>query len=167
MQPADLERLAHRSFRRLPTPVAPPTLLPRVLAAIERCARRPWYSREWLTWPAGWQAASVVALVALLAAGAIFLPSARTTVEQTTAVALSNAPADVTSAIDSVSTTAGRVSSAVAKAEAVSGALGVVWRAVFAPFAAYALGIIALMYAACALFAHALTQIASGKALSQ
>ena len=36
MQPADLERLADLSFRRLQTLAAPATLLPRVLAAIER-----------------------------------------------------------------------------------------------------------------------------------
>jgi hypothetical protein len=138
-----------------------------VLAVIERCARRPWYSREWLSWPAGWQAASVVALLAVVAAAAVFLPAARTAVEQPTTCARSTPPPAVPWAIDSVSTTAGRVSNAAAKAEAVSSALGVVWRAVFVPFAAYALGVVALMCVACALFAHALTQIASGKAFSQ
>ena len=167
MQPVDLERLAHRSLRQLPTPVAPATLLPRVLAAIERCARRPWYSRTWLTWPAGWQAASVVALLAVIAAGFYFFPVARTMVEQTAAAALASAPADVTVTIDRVATTTGRVSNAAAQAEATTGAMRAVWRAVFAPFAAYALGLVALMCAICALFARALTQVVSGKAFSQ
>src|SRR6478752_931002 len=59
----DLEALASRELRRLPLPRAPQTLLPRVLAAVDAWARRPWYMRAWFTWPLGWQGASL-ALVA-------------------------------------------------------------------------------------------------------
>lgn len=62
----DLETLVDRALRRLPMPRAPETLLPRVLAAVDAWARRPWYTRAWFSWPLGWRAASV-ALVALFA----------------------------------------------------------------------------------------------------
>ena len=71
----DLERRVDRELRHLPPPLAPHTLLPRVLAAVDAWARRPWYTRAWFTWPAGWQAASIVAVL-LLAVGAWMLPSA-------------------------------------------------------------------------------------------
>ena len=71
----DLERRVERELRRLPSPVAPHTLLPRVLAAVDAWARRPWYTRAWFTWPAGWQAASIVAVL-LVAVGIWMLPSA-------------------------------------------------------------------------------------------
>jgi hypothetical protein len=71
----DLEHYVHRELRRLPSPVAPHTLLPRVLAAVDAWARRPWYTRAWFTWPAGWQVASIVAVV-LVAIGTWMLPSA-------------------------------------------------------------------------------------------
>jgi hypothetical protein len=58
----DLERRVHDELRRLPDPLAPPTLLPRVLAAVDAWARRPWYTRAWFTWPIGWQIASLAAL---------------------------------------------------------------------------------------------------------
>ena len=64
MQFDDLERRVHDELRHLPEPLAPATLLPRVLAAVDAWARRPWYARAWFTWPLGWQAASV-AFVAL------------------------------------------------------------------------------------------------------
>jgi hypothetical protein len=58
----DLERRVHDELRRLPAPLAPATLLPRVLAAVEAWANRPWYARAWFTWPLGWQIASAAAL---------------------------------------------------------------------------------------------------------
>jgi hypothetical protein len=71
----DLEALAHRELQRLPPPRAPHTLLPRVMAAVDAWARRPWYTRAWFTWPVGWQIVSV-ALVAAFAYGAWHVPSA-------------------------------------------------------------------------------------------
>jgi hypothetical protein len=70
----DLERLANRELRRLPAPRAPETLLPRVMAAVDAWARRPWYTRAWFTWPLGWQIASV-ALVAAGVFGAWHVPA--------------------------------------------------------------------------------------------
>jgi hypothetical protein len=60
----DLERRMRDELARLPSPLAPATLLPRVLAAVDAWVNRPWYTRAWFTWPLGWQAVSV-AFVAL------------------------------------------------------------------------------------------------------
>ena len=79
----DLERRVHDELRRLPMPLAPHTLLPRVLAAVDEWARRPWYTRAWFTWPVGWQIASIVALL-LVAAGVWMLPPAPSSVVVTT-----------------------------------------------------------------------------------
>ena len=70
----DLEQRVNRELRRLPSPPAPHTLLPRVLAAVDAWVNRPWYERAWFTWPLGWQAASI-ALVALLGYAVWALPS--------------------------------------------------------------------------------------------
>ena len=78
-----LEERVHAELRRLPYPAAPSTLLPRVLAAVDAWARRPWYTRAWFTWPLGWQVASIVVL-ALFAIGVWMLPSAPPTVVVTT-----------------------------------------------------------------------------------
>ena len=60
----DLERLIDRKLAELPQPVAPPTLVPRVLAAIETRLARPWYQRAWRTWPPALQAASAAGFLA-------------------------------------------------------------------------------------------------------
>lgn len=70
-----LEHQVHDELSRLPSPRAPQTLLPRVLAAVDAWARKPWYTRAWFTWPIGWQIASILAL-ALVAIGTWMLPSA-------------------------------------------------------------------------------------------
>ena len=55
----DLETLVDRELKRLPTPRAPQTLLPRVMAAVEAWAQRPWYTRAWFAWPPAWRIASL------------------------------------------------------------------------------------------------------------
>jgi hypothetical protein len=73
MRPVDPERLADEvgaRLRQLPLPDAPGTLLPRVMAAAQEWARRPWYTRAWFTWPPGWQAASIAMLCVLFVLGA-------------------------------------------------------------------------------------------------
>jgi hypothetical protein len=67
MNSADLEILADRKLRELPAPAAPPTLLPRVLRAVQRQLERPWYNRPWMAWPLALQALSVAALAVVLA----------------------------------------------------------------------------------------------------
>jgi len=70
---ADLEQRMRDELARLPSPLAPATLLPRVLAVVDAWVSRPWYARAWFTWPFGWQAASVV-LVALALYGTWVAP---------------------------------------------------------------------------------------------
>src|SRR5580765_5228087 len=76
MYPADLDRLVDRELKHLPSPRAPHTLLPRVLAAVEHWTLRPWYTRAWFTWPLAWQIVSLTALALLVVAGALLMPSA-------------------------------------------------------------------------------------------
>jgi hypothetical protein len=61
----DLERIVDRELKRLPTPRAPRTLLPRVMAAVTAPRALPWYSRPWLSWPRALQGASAVVCAAL------------------------------------------------------------------------------------------------------
>jgi hypothetical protein len=68
MDPVDLERLVERELKALPTPRAPATLMPRVLAAtVERTGGLPAAS-GWFTWPLGWRIATVAALAAVVVA---------------------------------------------------------------------------------------------------
>jgi hypothetical protein len=46
-----LERLVHQELRQLPLRKAPGTLAPRVLAAIQARAARPWWQQSWWHWP--------------------------------------------------------------------------------------------------------------------
>jgi hypothetical protein len=79
----DLERRVHEELRRLPSPMAPGTLLPRVLAAVDAWASRPWYARAWFTWPIGLRLASVAAL-AFAVYGTWILPPLPASVVATT-----------------------------------------------------------------------------------
>src|SRR4051812_50169104 len=83
MQFDDLERRVGDELRRLTSPQAPGTLLPRVLAAVDAWSRRPWYTRAWFTWPLGWQIASIAAAAALVY-GVWALPPAPPAVTMTT-----------------------------------------------------------------------------------
>jgi hypothetical protein len=71
---AELEKQVDRALADLPPLTAPGTLLPRVLAAVQAWADRPWYQRAWLTWPAGLQIASVALLIVVVAGGALAMP---------------------------------------------------------------------------------------------
>lgn len=68
MSRAEDQRRVGRALAQLPMPKAPPTLLPRVMAAVQAWALKPWYQRAWFTWPLGWQLAAVASLA--VAAGA-------------------------------------------------------------------------------------------------
>lgn len=75
MNDHDLEQLVDRELKALPPRRAPGTLLPAVMLAVRAAATRPWHARPWMVWPAGWQAASVAALLVLLAATASVVPA--------------------------------------------------------------------------------------------
>jgi hypothetical protein len=143
MNVEDLERLADRELRRLPAPRAPQTLLPRVMAAVEAWAGRPWYSRAWFTWPMAWQAVSVAALALLVAGTVLFAPHVQ---------------AAASSAIGGVQVFAGGVTE-VAPVETTANSARILWRTLLEPLATYALVVVVLMVLACAVFGTALNHV--------
>lgn len=149
MDPADLERLIDRELRQLPAPRAPRTLLPGVMAAVDEVRLRPWYSRAWLTWPAGWQVASVLVLIGIAASATMFLPSVL----------------EAASALSFVTDVRGNVSETARGVEVATSAVRVLWRALLAPVVPYAFGLVFLMCVACAVFGTALNHLVFGRAL--
>jgi hypothetical protein len=142
MPPVDLETLVDRALRQLPPPAAPATLLPRVMAALQEGTERPWYERAWFTWPAGWKAASIAALILLVVGGAMVFP----TVQARAADAVSTYTADV---VADVAGLAGSV-------ETTTSAAQVVWRTLLEPFVTYAFALVVLMCLVCVALGAAL-----------
>jgi hypothetical protein len=143
MNEDDLERLAHRELRRLPSPRAPHTLLPRIMAAVEASPARPWYTRAWFTWPARWQAASIATVILLLTGAVLLGPRVQ---------------AAVSSMMAALQVFAGGVSDA-APVETTANSARILWRTLLAPLATYALVVVVLMFLACAVFGTALNHI--------
>ena len=141
MDPVDLERLIDRELRALREPRAPRSLLPRVMAAVEERARRPWYTRAWLQWPVAWQLTSALALIAVVAASGVLLPQLR-------------------AAVASV----GFVAESTRDVEVATSAVRVLWRTLLAPVVPWAFGLLTLMCAACVVFATALNHLVFGRA---
>jgi hypothetical protein len=145
MRLVELETLVDRHLRQLPQPRAPHTLLPRVLAAVQAWAQRPWYERAWFTWPLVWQMASIAALILIVGASAALLPK--------TIAAAGAVRATVT----------GRVMDDVAplaqRAEVTTNTVRVIWRALLEPLVAYAFGLVVLMCLACAAVGAALDRV--------
>ena len=148
MDPADLERLIDRELRALPPPRAPRALLPRIMAAVEERAQRPWYTRAWLQWPVGWQLASALVLIGVVATGSVLLPQLR----------------DAVMALTFVANVRGDVADSAREVEVAATAVRVVWRTLLAPVVPWAFGLITLMCAACAVFGTALTHLVFGRA---
>ena len=148
MDPADLERLVDRELRALPLPRAPRALLPRVMAAVEERAQRPWYTRAWLHWPVGWQFASALVLLGIVATGSVLLPQLR----------------DAVMALTFVANVRGDVAESARDVEVATTAVRVVWRTLLAPVVPWAFGLITLMCAACAVFGTALNHLVFGRA---
>ena len=141
MHPADLEALAHRRLAQLPPPRAPETLAPRVLAAVRRPRRRPWYLCSWFDWPRTIQAASAAAV-------AVLLWLAGSTVEQAAG-----------GAEELAGGLAARIDGAVAGAGEISRIARVLWRVFLEPSAGYLIAVIGVMCAAGAVFCIALTRV--------
>lgn len=148
MDPADLERLIDGQLRALPPPRAPRALLPRVMAAVEERAQRPWYTRAWLQWPVGWQLASALVLIGVVATGSVLLPQLR----------------DAVMALTFVANVRGDVAESAREVEVATTAVRVVWRTLLAPVVPWAFGLITLMCAACAVFGTALNHLVFGRA---
>lgn len=72
-----LARWAGNVLGQLPDRTAPPSLAPRILAAVARHAMRPWYQRPWLQWPVALQVVAVVLMIGVIAAAwGLLLPRA-------------------------------------------------------------------------------------------
>ena len=60
-----LEREIHRELNKLPELLAPPTVVSRVMRAIEQRFSLPWYQQSWQLWPLALRGVSLVILLAL------------------------------------------------------------------------------------------------------
>jgi hypothetical protein len=152
MHPVDPERFADivgTRLRELPQPVAPRTLLPRVMAAAQEWARRPWYARAWFTWPLGWQVASIAVLCVMGVWAVMLVP------------AVEGAAARIATAY--IANTGGGLVGAGGRLEATMNAVVILWRAIVKPIAPYVFAFAALMCGACAVFAAALNHVAFGR----
>jgi hypothetical protein len=147
----ELERFVSRHLRALPLPGAPPTLLPRVMAAARAWSSRPWYAREWLTWPLGWQLGSAALVLLTLAGGIVGVPLLQ-----------SMAGGWMSSFASTIEVDLPRFAASV---HALANAGGVMWRAIVQPLLPYAFAVVVLMSAACATVALALNRLMFGKAL--
>jgi hypothetical protein len=148
VNPDDLEILVSREVSRLPTPRAPRTLLPRVMAAVAEMAGRPWYARAWRTWPIGWQIASAVACLLFVAGASLSLP----VVQEFAVLHTSPLAGDLTL----------RFGGVFARLMETSRAIEVVWRVVVEPVAGYVLIPMLVMCAASLAFGAALGRLAFG-----
>jgi hypothetical protein len=145
----ELEALVAHHLARLPLPRAPLTLLPRVMAAAEAWMARPWYQRAWFTWPIGWQAAAVVLVAAMAAAGADILSNGWLAA----AGVLSSFTAGPGAPLERW---LGELNAGVTTAR-------VVWSTLVEPLLPYLFTVVCLMCAACAAGAVAFSQVVLGR----
>jgi hypothetical protein len=150
MHPDDLQHLIDRELKQLPTPPAPGTLLPRVLAATVNRKPAPWYARPWVTWPRGWQVASVAILVALGAGLSMIVP------------ALQHPPAGVASRPGGGAP--GGIATVAAVVEQGATLVRVLWQVLLEPIAVYLLILAVSLSLACAAVWTALERVTLGGA---
>ena len=143
----DLERRAHDALRRLPTPSAPNTLLPRVMAAARQTPQRAWYARAWRSWPHAWQAASAVAVLAVLVAFALGAALLDAAAGRELLLGLGGWPSRL-------AMTASRIAAAL-------DATMLVWRTIVEPVRVYVMAFVAVASAACALLGAVLLHVAT------
>ena len=145
IDPAELERLASRALRALPTPRAPGSLVGRVLTAMSREAARPWYARPWRTWPLAWQLASAFAIVLVAVGSVLAVPGVLAALGQV-------APAMSLSAlVESIGP--------LRVARPLWDATVVVWRLVVQPVAPYVVLFVLIMSFSCIAFGTALDRV--------
>jgi len=149
MRPIESDTALDNALKQLPPPRAPRTLLPRVMAAVQVWARRPWYQRAWFTWPVAAQAALVVALVGCASGGVLLFSTAEA--------------AGVIATPSFVAQFMSRAAVLAQSAEMTTNAVRVVCRALLQPFVPYASLLVVLMSLACAAFGAALNRVAFGR----
>lgn len=144
MDPADLERRIDVALKRLPVPAAPPSLVPRVMAAVETVQRAPWYRREWVRWPRAWQAASALAAASLVALLVWWVPSLE-------APSWLSAPSGQD------------VAAVTTRVEPTLVAMQILWRVVFEPFVPWFFALAMLMCVAVVVIGITLNYLAFGR----
>jgi hypothetical protein len=142
--PPDLK--LDRALQSLPTPRAPRTLLPRVMAAVE-AQPAPVRGRPWFTWAPEWQAVSLTAVLVIIATAAFIAPHADTALRFGVALLERVTPEGATGVHDAV---------------AFASASRMLWQALFQPVLGYVVIWILLMSLACAAFGAALSVALGG-----
>ena|SRR5688572_22061029 len=160
MHDPDLDAPLAAALSRLSTVRAPETLLPRVLAATQAMASRPWYARTWDTWPVAYQTASVAVCLLVLAAMTQTLPSAG-------GWWIDDASALTGGRLQAVLGALHEITRIVRGAEAVSNTAGSLWQGLSVPLLLYASAVGALLCLVMGLFAVALNRLTPGKAFSR
>ena len=138
----ELSILISRDLRRLPTPVAPPNFVARVMAARQALDARPWHARAWVTWPLEWRVASGAALASVVVLMALATPFVYSMVSEF--------------ALRGVTEYAPSLRAGFVMVDAI-------WQSIVRPVAVLLLPVVLLMWAACAVCGVALTRIASGE----
>ncbi len=144
MEPADLDRRLNRALERLPAPVAPETLLRRVMQTVDSRAHAPWYRREWRQWPLAWQVVSVAAGIGFVALALGRGPS----------------PAVTTWVTGETLAPAQAVTSQV---EPTVAALQILWRVVVEPLVPGLFALAMLMFVACVAIGLTLNYVVLGR----
>jgi hypothetical protein len=147
MDPADLERVVGDALKALPSPSAPPTLLSRVMAAVDARAL-PWYARPWTGWPRIWQVASASLLLVVVAGLARAWSMTEITRRALLGQLMPSPPEWLVHAMDA--------------GTAVVEAVRIGWRVIAEPMLIPVTVFVCVMTAACVLFAAALNRVALG-----
>ena len=160
MHDPDLDAPLAAALSRLSTVRAPETLLPRVLAAAQRLAARPWYARTWDTWPVAYQRTSVAICLLVLAAMTLTMPFAGGSW-------IDDASALTGGRLETWLGTLREITRIVRGAEAVSNTAGSLWQGLSVPLLLYASTVGVLLCLVMGLFAVALNRLTPGKAFSR
>jgi hypothetical protein len=146
MSPIDLEQLVDRELKRLPTPRAPRTMLPRVLAAAA-AQQHAKPARGWTVWPRGWQFAGGVVAAAVLIGLWKLAAFAQPLIAQLVSIGGFDRAASFTQSADEAATV-----------------VRVLWEVLLQPVATY-VSVLAITFAlACALLWTAVERLAPGGA---
>ena len=148
MNPIDLEQLVDAELKQLPTPQAPRTLLPRVLAATAaQPYPHPQPARGWAGWPRAWQFAGGTVTAVMLIGIWKLLAFSRPLLDQLFPNAASSSTSAFTRNADDVATV-----------------VRVLWEVLLQPVATY-VSVLAVSFAlACALLWTAVERLAPGGA---
>jgi len=150
-EPEDkLAAWTEQSLRQLPPLRAPASLMPAVLAAIQRQAQLVWYHRPWLKWPRSLQILSfaVLALLMTLVGWALSHPS------------IANAPGALAQEAGA------RTGFITTLAETLGRAVVLLLRQLSTPVVAGLVAMVATAYFACVGLGTAMWRVASGRRLA-